>query len=72
MLHWAQHLLGGSQKIKMNKKILIFLMILNFGCSGSRQYDGLWVVDSERSAQSCQAALMVKASEEIEEDFLMD
>ena len=69
MLHWAQHLLGGSQKIKMNKKILIFLIILNFGCSGSSQYDGLWFVDSERSTQSCQAALMVKASEEIEEDF---
>ena len=69
MLHWAQHLLGGSQKIKMNKKILIFLIILNFGCSGSSQYDGLWFVDSERSTQSCQAALMVKASEEIEKDF---
>ena len=53
----------------MNKKLLIFLLMFAFGCSGSRQYDGLWIIDSERSTQSCQAALMVKAGAEMEENF---
>ena len=52
-----------------NKKLLIFLIIFTFGCSGYRQYDGLWIIDSELSTQSCQAALMTKASEEMEENF---